>query len=58
MNEFYSLHDFHRAFWAYSEENDERLDEMINSLDEEPEDDRWCDGFYGVNYDDEPEEDD
>lgn len=38
-------------------ENDERLDEMINGLDEEPEDPHWCDGFYGVDYD-EPEEDD
>jgi len=33
-------------------ENDEMLDEMINSLDEEPEDDRWCDGYYGVTDDD------
>ena len=29
-------------------ENDERLDEMINSLDEKPDDDSWCDGYYGV----------
>ena len=32
-------------------ENDEMFDEMINSLDEEPEDPHWCDGFYGVTDD-------